>query len=175
MANHQRFAEARAKKSAAMSEETFPQRHLLPMVGTAVAPAAASATRQNGVSGRGASRAMSLYQSTDLQERVRHADRARVRSRSVDFLHESGQHAALASPLPHDGGRAGGSMSPVSGSLGMSPFKRSPADLFRKEGGGGGGGGDGGGGGMISEFVPMARRLRIREDQEFRLREVSLQ
>jgi len=66
-------------------------------------------------------------------------------------------------------------MSPVSGSLGVSPFKRSPADLFRKEGGGGGGGGDGGGGGMISEFVPMARRLRIREDQEFRLREVSLQ
>ena len=175
MANHQRFAEARAKKSAAMSEETFPQRHLLPMVGTAVTPAAASPTRQNGVSGRGASRAMSLYQSTDLQERVWHADRARVRSRSVDFLHESGQHAALASPLPHDGGRAGGSMSPVSGSLGVSPFKRSPADLFRKEGGGGGGGGDGGGGGMISEFVPMARRLRIREDQEFRLREVSLQ
>ena len=30
MANHQRFAEARAKKSAAMSEETFPQRHLFP-------------------------------------------------------------------------------------------------------------------------------------------------
>ena len=155
------------------SLETFPQRHLLPMVGTAAKPAAESPTRQNGISGRGASRAMSLYQSTDLQERVRCADRARVRSRSVDFLHESGT-AALASPLPHDGGRAGGSMSPVShGPNVASPFMRSPVFLSRTGGGGGGGGGDGGGG-MISEFVPMARRLRIREDQEFRLREVSL-